>query len=353
MTARSERVRSRLAELGVDALLVTSPPNVRHLSGFSGSNAQLLVAAEDVLLTDPRYEEQAARESPSWRREIYQGSGMIASIASAMSALGARRVGFEAEHVSVATAGKIRDALAGAEMVETSGVAEDLRRVKDETEVAALRRACAIADAALPVLLGELREGLSEREAAAILEDAMRRGGSDGASFETIMAFGENAAEPHHRAGDRTLRRGDVVKVDFGAIADGYHSDMTRTVAFGTPPEELARVHDLVRRAQAAGVEAVRAGTTCKDVDAATRALLAENGLDYGHGTGHGFGLEVHEAPTVRRESADILAAGMTVTVEPGVYLPGIGGVRIEDSVVVRDGGCEILTRSPKELIVV
>lgn len=354
MRERRDRARARLGELGIGALLVTARPNVRYLTGFTGSNGQLVLGAgEDVFLTDPRYEEQAAREVPDARHVTYAGAGATAAIAEALRSLGVARVGFEAEHVTVAGLSRLREAMAPIEAAETAGVVESLRRTKDPAEVDALRRACATGDAAFGALLGALREGMTEREAAAALEEAMRREGSEGPSFDTIVAFGESAAEPHHRAGDRALRPGDIVKLDFGAIRDGYHSDMTRTVAFGRPPEDLARVHELVRGAQAAGVEAVRAGASCGDVDAAARGPLNEAGFDFGHGTGHGVGLEVHEAPSVRKRAADILAPGMAITVEPGVYLPGVGGVRIEDLVVVRGDGAEVLTRSPRELIIV
>lgn len=354
MRERRDRVRERLPEVGADALLVGHRPNVRYLTGFSGSYGQILVGAEDVLLTDSRYEEQSAREVADLHRVIQrQGGRLVPLIAEAIVGLGVRRVAVEAQHVSMATGRALAEAMPDVTLVETSGVVEALRRVKDEGEITMLAVAASFADRALEALLGGLAEAQSEREVAAVLEDAMRRAGSDGPSFDTIVAFGENAAEPHHRPGDRTLRRGDLVKLDFGATHAGYHSDMTRTVAFGRPDPEAARIYDLVRRAQRAGVEAVGVGVGAADVDAAARAPLLEAGYDFGHSTGHGIGLEVHEEPSLRKESADILAAGMAVTVEPGVYLPGVGGVRIEDTVIVRDGGCDIVTKFPKDLIVV
>lgn len=353
MKPRRDRIRERLGALGADVMLVTLPVNVRYLSGFSGSNGQLLVGEADVFLTDPRYEEQSAREVPGARRDVYSGGGTVKAVCAALESIGAERVAFEAHHMTVATAAAYRDALPKAAWVETTGVVEELRRTKDEAEIEAMRRACAIGDEGFSRLLGELREGMTEMEAAAALEDAMRRAGSEGLSFDTIVAFGESAAEPHHRAGARRLARGDLIKLDFGATHGGYHSDMTRTVAFGDPSGEHRAIHDLVREAQQRGVEAVRAGAACGEVDAAARGRLVEAGYDFGHGTGHGIGLEVHEAPSVRKEGADILAPGMAITVEPGIYLPGSGGVRIEDTVVVREDGCEVLTRSARELIVV
>lgn len=349
---RRNAVRARLDELQADAVLITKRVNVSYLSGFTGSNGQLLVADDDVLFTDGRYEEQSARQSPDLERSIHSGGVSFASVLA--PELAKRRVGrlaVEAHDVTLHTARTIRDRAEGLALVEATGVVERLRTVKSPDEIQSLRRAAAIGDAGFQALLGRLREGMSEREAAAELEDAMRRAGSDGVSFDTIVAFGESAAEPHHAPGGRPLKAGDLVKVDFGAIWGGYHSDMTRTIAFGRPSDEQRRIHRLVADAQRAGVAAVRAGVACADVDGAARGVLQAAGYDFGHGTGHGVGLEVHEAPTVRKESVDTLAAGMVVTVEPGLYLPGFAGVRIEDTVVVKEGGCEILTTSARDLV--
>lgn len=359
MKTRREGIRGRLGELGVDALLVTKMVNVRYLSGFSGSNAQLIIGDEDVFLTDPRYEEQSFKEAGDLRREIYSTSakqigesgGMYGTLRDAVASLRVERLGVEAAHMTLHIASQIREKIPGLQLVETTDEVERLRLIKDETEVEALRTACAFADRALSELLGELAEGMTEIEVAAILEDRMRRAGSEGLSFDTIAAFGEQAAEPHHRPTTRRLTRGDLIKLDFGATYHGYHSDMTRTIAFGEPSDDMTEVYELVRASQQAGVDAVRAGVTAGDVDAASRGYLEARGQGFGHGTGHGLGLEVHEAPAVRRGSSDVLEPGMTITVEPGIYLPGIGGVRIEDSVVVREDGCDILTASPKELV--
>jgi Xaa-Pro aminopeptidase len=359
MSERRERVRVRLDALGADALLVTKPVNVRYLCGYSGSNGQLIIGAEDVFLTDPRYEEQSAHEVPEVRREIYRTSaeqigesaGMFGTLASVAAGLGIKRLGVEAGHMTLGTARAVREAIRGVELVETTDEIEDLRVVKDEAEIAALRRACAAADDALAQLLGELKEGMTEIEVAAVLEFEMRQAGSEGLSFDTIAAFGEQAAEPHHRPTARALKRGDMIKLDFGAVASGYHSDMTRTIAFGEPSDEMAEIYDLVRGSQQAGLDAVRVGAECGAVDAASRGYLKERGYDFGHGTGHGVGLEIHEAPPVRTGSAVVMEPGMVLTVEPGIYIPGTGGVRIEDSVVVRQDGCDILTGSTKELV--
>lgn len=356
MNARRDQVRGRLAELGCDAILVTKAVNVRYLTGFSGSNGQLIVGSDDAFLTDPRYEEQSAKESPDVERVIYRkhedgSGGFHGYLADTLRARSIERLGVEAAHMTLQTAGDLREKLEGVTLIETTDVVEPLRRIKDADEVEALRTACSFADRALQELLGSLAEGMTEVEVAAFLEDAMRRAGSEGLSFDTIAAFGEQAAEPHHSPTERTLKPGDMVKLDFGATYRGYHSDMTRTIAFGTPTDDMLAVYELVRGSQQAGLDAVKAGVTAGDVDRAARGYLTERGYDFGHGTGHGVGLEVHEAPSVWGGADDVLEPGMCITVEPGIYLPGVGGVRIEDSVVVTADGCDILTASPKELI--
>jgi len=348
--ARRDAVRARLPEIGADAMLVTKLVNVRYLTGFSGSAGIVLVGSEDVFFTDSRYEEQSAREVPDCRRVI-PASGKEKVLATEVGAEGIGTLAIEAAEVTLAQARRWRDDMPSVELVETTGVVEELRKVKDAAEIGSLRTAAAIGDRGLAELLGRLKEGMSEVEVAAELEDAMRRAGSDGLSFPTIVAFGENAAEPHHSPKERRLRHGDLIKLDFGATSDGYHSDMTRTISFGEPDPELAKIYEIVRSSQQAGVEAVAAGATGAQVDGASRTIVEQAGYTYGHGTGHGCGLEVHEAPTANKTSEDVLKPGMTVTVEPGIYLPGLGGVRIEDLVVVTDNGCDILTRSPKELV--
>ncbi|HVL89936.1 MAG TPA: Xaa-Pro peptidase family protein [Actinomycetota bacterium] len=350
--ARRDAVRARLEELGADALLVTKPVNVRYLTGFSGSNGQLVVGEEDIFFTDSRYEEQSRHQVPDCRREIFDSRSGWDRIVPELGT--AARIAIEAHHLTVASAGRLKAALGdGRTLVEAENVVESRRLIKDAGEIERIRRACAFGDAGFQEILGRLREGMTEVELAAELEDAMRRAGSEGLSFDTIVAFGESAAEPHHEPIERRLKRGDVVKLDFGATFEGYHSDMTRTIAFGDPGEEMRTVYEAVRAGQQAGLEAVKDGASSGDVDEASRAPIRAAGYDYGHATGHGCGLEVHEAPTVRSKGADILAPGMTVTVEPGIYLPGLGGVRIEDLLAVTADGYDVLTTSPKELIVV
>jgi Xaa-Pro aminopeptidase len=352
---RRARAAEALPALGIDALLVTHLPNVRYLTGFGGSSGQLVLGASSaVLLVDGRYTEQAAREAPDVERRTCL-DGYLGAAVEAGAAFG-RRVGFEREAVTFGEWERLRGAAGDLEPVPTEGVVEALRNVKDDEERALIAAAQEAADAAFDrvVLGGGLREGVTEREVALELEIAMRRAGADALGFDPIVAFGEDAAEPHHEPGARELRRGDLVKLDFGGEVGGYRSDMTRTIAFGEPDGRLREVYELVARAQTAGVEAVGDGSVASDVDAAARAVIAEAGLGeaFSHPVGHGVGLEIHESPIMRSSCGTVLRAGAVVTVEPGVYLPGVGGVRIEDMVEVTPDDRRVIPRTSKELIV-
>ena len=350
---RRTRLASRLVELGADGFLLTRPPNVRYTTGFTGSNGQVLLAPDGAaFFTDGRYTAQARHEVPDLERVTYL-DGFLQPVVQAARRLGVGRLGFESGGVTFQTYEELRAAAEGIELVPVRGEVERQRWVKEPEELAALERAQAVTDDAFDAVVGRLRDGVSERELAFELEAEMRRAGAEGLSFDTIVAFGEDAAEPHHEPTDRTLSRGDVVKMDFGGLVDGYHADMTRTVAFGEPPARLRDVHELVRMAQQAGIEAVRVGATGAEVDAGARAVIEAAGLaeHFTHGLGHGVGLEIHEGPRLRRGSDDVLPAGAVVTVEPGVYLPGVGGVRIEDMVEVREDGRRALPRASKDLV--
>jgi Xaa-Pro aminopeptidase len=352
---RRDRLAARLADLGVDAVVVTRIVNVRYLTGFTGSNGQVVVGREtSVFLTDGRYEEQARAEVPDLERRTYRGPFSEHGLRACRD-VAAAVVGFEAEAVTYAAWRRLADAAEGLELRPVPAVVEELRAVKDPDELALIVRAQQAADAAFEqVVLGALHEDVTEREIAFALELAMRAAGADAVGFPTIVAFGELAAEPHHDPTDRPLRRGDVVKTDLGARIHGYHSDMTRTVSFGPPDPAMREVYGVVAAAHAAGVDAVSAGTPIAGVDRAARSVIeaAGHGGRFPHGLGHGVGLEIHEAPTLRWDAEGTLEAGAVVTIEPGVYIPGVGGVRIEDMVeVTPDGGRAIPTTS-KELIV-
>jgi Xaa-Pro aminopeptidase len=349
---RRERLTERLPELEADAFLVTRLPNVRYLGGFTGSNGQLvLVPGGGVFLTDGRYEEQSRREVPDLERVVYSGE-LAPPFATACRTLGVARVAFEAAGVTYRAYTEL--GATGVELVPTNNEVEQLRWRKEPAELRQLEDAQAIADEAFEMVTAKLVDGITERDAALEIDIAMRRLGAEGPAFDTIVAFGESAAEPHHAPTDRPLSGGQLVKMDFGCVVEGYHSDMTRTVSFGDPPPRLREVYDVVRAAQQAGVDAVRAGVTGDQADRASRDVIREAGYaeQFKHGLGHGVGLEIHEGPSLRSGSKDVLPAGAVVTVEPGIYLEGVGGVRIEDMVEVTEDGGRVIPRTTKELVV-
>jgi len=365
--AHLEGLQQRLATHEVDALIVTTLANVRYLTGFSGSAGVLVVTERSALLTtDGRYRTQSAEQvglagvETAVAIEIGGAQAQRDAVRGKVTDEAARRVGLEADNVTWESSRRWIELLGddhGAEVVATTGVVEALREVKDEGEVARMSRAAAIADAALaevlPLLAGAVERPLSEVEFALALDTAMRRGGAEGTAFDTIVAAGPNSAKPHHRPSDRLIARGDPVVVDFGAIFDGYRSDMTRTFCVGGEPEgELARIFAVVLDSQAQGVSAVAPGVGVKVVDDVCRKVITDAGWGdrFEHGTGHGVGLDIHEAPTVSQLGTAILSPGVIVTVEPGVYLPGVGGVRIEDTLVVTDAGSHPLTTFHKDV---
>jgi Xaa-Pro aminopeptidase len=342
---------------GLDAMLVTRLVNVRYLSGFTGSNAALLIRADDdtpVLATDGRYRTQAAQQVPDAEIVIERACGPF--LAGRAASLGVRRLGFESHVVTVEGYDSLAKAAGDAELVRAAGTVEALREIKDAGEVALLLLACEAADAALADLVerGGLRPGRTEREVGRELESLMLDHGADGPSFETIVAAGANSAIPHHRPTDAVLAAGDFVKLDFGALVCGYHSDMTRTFILESAAQWQLDLYELVKASQRAGREAVAPGAALRDVDAASRQVIADAGYaDYfTHGLGHGVGLEIHEAPGINATAAGTLLPGSAVTVEPGVYLPDRGGVRIEDTLVVCEEAPDLLTRFPKELAI-
>jgi Xaa-Pro aminopeptidase len=326
------------------------------MTGFTGSAALLLVLPDGlVFVTDGRYgdqsREQLAASGIDARIEI-TGTEQEARVADAARGIG--RVGLESTHVTWAAKRRYAAKVFAedVELVPTDGLVEELRRVKDAGEIARIEAACRIADDALAAVLPRLIDEPEEREFGLELDTTMRRLGAADVSFETIVGSGPNGAKPHARPTDRRIREGDLVVLDFGALFDGYHSDMTRTVAVGTPTATQRRMDEVVRAAQAAGVEAVRPGVTGAEVDKVCRDLIAESGWgdQFLHGTGHGVGLDIHEDPRLSSTGTASLEPGNVVTVEPGVYLPEHGGVRIEDTVVVTADGCRPLTTAPKDL---
>ena len=340
----------------LDALLVTHLPNIRYLIGFTGS-AGVLVAVEGKLtfFTDGRYTSQAKDEVQGARVVIAKSAALTAAAdllkrSSRMSL----RVGLEAEHMPVA----LRSSLAklmpkGARLVETVGLVQQLRTVKDTDEIDRIRSAVDLAAGLLPAAFNAVRPGTAETTVAAELEFAARTAGAEGMSFDTIVASGPRSALPHGKASSAPIARKGFVVLDFGVILAGYCSDMTRTVHVGRASREARCMYDAVLKAQLAAIAAVRAGVSVADVDRAARSVLENSGLGkfFTHSTGHGVGLEIHEPPRIAKGGTDVLKPGMVITIEPGVYIAGQGGVRIEDMVVVTDSGCDVLTPASKDWI--
>lgn len=359
VAGRMPRLRQSVEEFGCDAFVVTNLTNVRYLTGFTGSAAVLLVQADQALLvTDGRYETQAAEQLAVAGVEAVVEMGNVPRQDEVLraAASGSRRVGLEARHVSWARQRVlVAEVFPAAEVVATEDVVESLRVVKDAGELDRMAAAACIADKALAGVRSRLLDAPTEREFAIELDFAMRLAGAADVSFETIVASGPNGAKPHARPSNRRILPGELLVVDFGALVDGYHSDMTRTLCVGSPATATrARMAEVVAAAQAAGVAAVKAGVGARDVDAACREVIADAGWGdaFVHGTGHGLGLDIHEQPMLSTTATGTLPAGSVVTVEPGVYLRGEGGVRIEDSVVVTADGCRPLTNSPKDLVI-
>lgn len=344
-------MRDALAESRLDGLLITHLPNLRYLTGFSGSHGWLLLAADRaVFLSDPRYAQQA-------QEEIGEDLGIEIAIArdGVLGAVAGRaaewwrgaRAGFESKALTYGDWERLRAEASAVEWVGTAGVVERLRAVKDEAEIAMLGRAAEIGAAALRETLAFVGLGVRECEVASELDYRLRRFGAEGPAFATIVASGPRTALPHAATSERAIEEGDLLLFDFGARWRGYASDLTRTFVVGQATPRQREIHGLVLAAQRAACEALRAGTSARDVDAASRRVFAAAGLEerFLHSTGHGLGLEVHEGPTLRREAAEPLAAGMVVTVEPGLYFAGWGGIRIEDDLLVTDGQPRALSR--------
>jgi Xaa-Pro aminopeptidase len=358
--ARRERAQQKIAEVGADAALITSGHNVRYFTGLASSNAALLlpVTGVPVLATDSRYARQAERDCPDV--ELLVERFIESRLAAELGSRGLRTVAFEAHEMTVERHADLASKASEVTLVPLGRVTEELRMVKDPGELELLGTACRISCQALSDVLPLIRPGLSERALAAALDRRMVELGAERPAFDTIVASGPNGAIPHHSPTDRPLRRGDLITMDFGAMFGGYHADMTRTVALGEPAGWQREIYVLVAAAQRAGMEALRPGAEVADVDAAARDLIrdAGHGEHFQHGLGHGVGLEVHEAPTIGYGRTGKLVTRVPVTVEPGIYLPGKGGVRIEDVLVVGADGAApdlrstALTTTSRELLV-
>jgi len=351
---RITRLQSLLRKQGLSSLLVTNPVNWFYLTGFSGESGLLVVGPNRLtLVTDGRFTVQAAQEAPSLS-VVLQKDGLYRTCGELLKGRKRRKVGFDSAQMTVAQLGALRKATGGAvRLQEAPGLVETLRGVKDARELAQMRKAAILASEVVEAATRLLKPGIREFEVAAEIEYQMRRRGASAPAFETIVAFGQRAALPHARPTAKRLKRGQLVVLDLGAILGKYCSDITRTVFVGKAPEKVKVWYRAVAESQAAAIEKVAAGRSCGEVDAAARGVLAAHRLDryFVHSTGHGLGLEVHEDPRVAKGQKTLLASGNVVTIEPGVYVPGVGGIRIEDDVAVHRNNKEVLTRASRDFI--
>jgi Xaa-Pro aminopeptidase len=345
-------LRDRILHCQCDVFISCDPMDNAWLTGFFGSTSWLVVSATGAwLLCDFRYIEQAQVQARACAPVLCNGN-LDLRLAEKLNDLSVKRAAFEPETLSFGRYEILRNAFSGS-LASESGVCRELRMIKTAEEESAMTTAAALTEEAMEWMLGQLHPGMTERCAAALLDFECRKRGAQKASFDTIVLFGERSALPHGMPGDRTLHDGDIVLVDCGCIVDGYCSDLTRTFVFGSIPGKwFSEIYECVRQAQANAVAGVHAGASARAVDAAARSMIdaAGYGEYFGHGTGHGVGLEVHEAPRLNQHASAVLETGMAITVEPGIYLPGRGGVRIEDLLVVTETGSRILTNSSKEL---
>ncbi|NLG86173.1 MAG: aminopeptidase P family protein [Firmicutes bacterium] len=350
---RLEQLKSKLAAQGLDGLVITQAKNRRYLSGFTGSEGFLLVLVDkSYLCTDFRYMEQAALQAPGW--EIVKIDAAWWETIKQLWPKGRQRLGFEAQHLIYDNWNKLTKVLPTVDLVPTSGLVESLRVQKDEQELILLKQAIALADKGAAYLRSSLVPGYQERDIALELEFFLRRHGAEGAAFPFIVASGVRGSLPHGEASEKRLELGELVTVDFGAVYQGYHSDLTRTFSLGLPTSKQKSIYEIVLEAQLKAIAAAGPGVPCAYVDRAARDVIAKAGYDqyFGHATGHGVGLAIHEEPRLSPQASDILLPGMVVTVEPGIYLPGWGGVRTEDVVLITKQGAEVLSQAPKETFV-
>lgn len=346
------KIRQALQELNLDAIMINSPINRRYVTGFTGSAGTVIVSHDEaIFITDFRYTEQAAEQAKDFT-VVEHKKLMEEEVKSQLTRLQVKRLGFEKNHVTYATYDRYRDLL-DAELVPTSEVIEKIRLVKTPEELAILKKAAEIADAAFEHIQKYIKPGVKEIEVSNELEFFMRRQGAAGSSFDTIVASGFRSAMPHGVASTKEIQSGELVTLDYGALYNGYVSDITRTVAVGEISDELRKIYDTVLEAQLRGVNGIKPGMTGIEADALTRDYIKGQGFGeyFGHSTGHGIGLEVHEGPGLSFRSELKLEPGMVVTVEPGIYIPNVGGCRIEDDIVITETGNERLTTSSKELV--
>ncbi|HHW27816.1 MAG TPA: aminopeptidase P family protein [Firmicutes bacterium] len=354
LSSRLEAIRAKMGDEQVDGFLVTSMTNWRYVSGFTGDAGCLLVTHDKAfLLTDSRYVEQAEKQCPGFSvKKTTHDEDVLKDV---VRKEGVKRLAFEKRHTSYEEWEKLRDRLSDVELKGITGWVENLRMVKTPEEIELIARAQEIADDAFALLFQSIRKGAREEDLALELEFTMRKMGAESVSFPIIVVSGERSSLPHGTPTGKTLADGDFVTFDFGATYQGYHSDETRTFVIGHLDKKHEEVYGIVLEAQEAALRAVKPGVLARDVDLAGRKVIEDAGYGeyFGHGIGHGVGLEIHEGPSVSVKSETVLEPGMVITIEPGIYIPGFGGVRVEELVVVTDDGMRVLTQSPKELTVI
>ncbi|WP_042458299.1 M24 family metallopeptidase [Neobacillus dielmonensis] len=351
--AKLENLREQFAEFGIDGILITSPYNRRYISNFTGTSGVVLISEEKAqFITDFRYIEQASKQCEGFEIVKYSES-IPKEVAEQSKKLGIHKLGVEEDFLTYSSY-KVYENEVEAELVPISGIVEKLRLIKSDAEIKILKDAADIADAAFKHVLDFIRPGVTELEVSNELEFFMRKAGATSSSFDTIVASGIRSALPHGVASEKVIEKGDMVTMDYGAYYKGYVSDITRTIAVGEPAAELKKIYQIVLEAQLRGMEGIKPGLTGKQADALTRDYISEKGYGeyFGHSTGHGIGLEVHEGPGLSMRSDTVLVPGMVVTCEPGIYIPGLGGVRIEDDLIITNEHNEPLTHSAKELII-
>ncbi len=353
MKHRVERLKELFDTKGIDGMMITKAENRRYITGFTGSAGIAIISKDrNILITDFRYLEQAAEQAPDF--EIHDVTKDISvNVKEIVTELGIKKLGFETQGMNYFEYRLYHRQLQDiTEMVPLDGITEELRIIKDESEIALLKKAAEIADAAFEHIVTFIKPGLTELEVSLELEHFMKINGSEKNAFDIIVASGPRSSLPHGIASDRVIQSGEFVKMDYGAVYKGYHSDITRTVVVGEPTEKMLEVYGIVKKAQQTVLEQIKAGMTTVEADAIARDIITEAGYgsNFGHGLGHGVGLQIHEDPRVSPKETSILREQMIVTVEPGIYIPHWGGVRIEDDIVITRDGCRVLTSATKEL---
>lgn len=352
---RIKRLRDGLITRGLQASFITKQQNYRYMSGFTGTSAFLLITGDKAfLITDFRYIEQAERQAPSYEVVRYHGS-FIVTVKELLEKCNIRSVGFEENEVSYKTFIELKEKLDSTELLPLNSLIEELRIIKDSSELEAIKKAVEIADNAFEDVIKCIKPGISELEVAAEIEYSMKKNGASGASFETIVASGLRSSMPHGVASEKKIQHGEVITMDYGALYNGYCSDITRTIFLGEPSPELKKIYNIVLEAQLEALKKAHKGLSGKEIDLVARNVIAEAGYgeNFGHGLGHGVGLEIHEEPRFSPTGDKIMENGMVVTVEPGIYVSGIGGVRIEDMIIINDTNPINLTKAKKGIIVI